>query len=273
MLLPYLLSLTAHASPFKPMLRADLAASYWDEGAKVAAYPGVQKRLWGPDGSVLFGDTFLRIEGVAVLTPSYARLGPRVTFSPIAVFELSAHYLGSAYFGTFSSIKGFDDPDVVYTDDVVDAAVRGPGLGSVWGVEATLQGKVGPVIAATFGELKGWDVWPAERVQGDYWWEPESELLLSWHDNTWALNAVALYEHVFDEERGRKLYLGAMYSQSTGVDTGDRFARLGPMANIAFSDRWGLLILTQAYLDDRIYTEPLPPYIGLRLRHTWKPQG
>lgn len=263
----------ALAGPFKPMLRADLAASYWDEGAKIAAYPGVQKRLWGEDGSMLFGDTFLRIEGVASVTPSYARLGPRVTFSPIAIFEISAHYLPSAYFGTFSSIKGFDDPDVVYTDEVVDASVRGPGLGTVGGGEATLQGKVGPVVAAVFGEAKSWWVKPADRVVGDYWWEPESELLLARQDVTLALGAVALYEHVMDEEVGRKIYLGAMYSQSSSVETGDRYVRVGPMVNMSFSTRWSLLVLTQAYLVDRIYTEPLPPYIGLRLRHTWKPQG
>lgn len=265
-----LLAGPAQALDFDPMLRADLAASYWDEGAKVAAYPGLQAHLWGAEDSVLFGSTFLRLEGVASVTPSYARLGPRVTFSPIAVMELSAHYLGSAYFGTFSSIKGFDDPAVVYDDDALDASVRGPGLGSVWGVEATLQAKVGPVVVASFGDLKGWDVWPADRVVGEYWWEPESELLLSRHDHTWGLNGVLLYEHVFDEERGRKLYAGAMYSQAQSLDTKDAWRRVGPMVNFSLDRRWSFLLLTQAYVEDRIYTTPLPPYVGVRVRRTWQ---
>lgn len=260
----------ARALDFQPMLRADLAGSYWDEGAKVAAYPGAQARLWGDPDSLLFGSTFLRLEGVAAVTPSYARLGPRVTFSPIAVFELSAHYLGSAYFGTFSSIKGFDDPGVVYDDEALDGSVRGPGLGSVWGVEATVQGKLGPVVVATFGDLRGWDVWPAERVVGEYWWEPEVELLLSRHDHTWALNGVLLYEHLFDEQKGRKLYLGGMYSQATSLDTADVWRRVGPMANFSLDSRWSFLLLVQAYVEDRIYTTPLPPYIGARARWTWQ---
>ncbi len=268
-----LLCAAALARPFRPMLRADLGVSYWDEGLKLAAYPGVQKRLWGEDGSLLFGDTFLRLEGVAAVTPSYTRLGPRVTFSPIAVLELSAHYLPSAYFGSFSSIKGFDDPGTVYTDEVLDGATRGPGLGQVWGAEATVQGKLGPVVVASFGELRGYDVWPAERVEGEYWWEPESELLLSRHDLTLSLNGLLLWEQIFDEEKGRKLYLGGMFSQSASVDTGDLWRRVGPLVNMSFDPRWSLLVLVQAYLDDRVYTTPLPPYLGLRLRRSWLPAG
>lgn len=270
-LLPLWLSTRpALAGGFEPMLRADLGASYWDEGAKIAAYPGMQAHLWGEEDSLLFGDTFLRVEAVAVATPSYARLGPRVTFSPIAVFEVSAHYLGSAYFGTFSSIKGFDDPDTIYTDEALDAEERGPGLGTVWGAEATLQGKVGPVVVATFGDVKGWDVWPSEVVDGAYWWEPEIELLLSRHDMTWAINGVLLYEHLFDESIGRKLYVGAMFSRATGIDTGDTWMRVGPMANFSLDRRWSFLLLVQAYLEDRVYTEPLPPYVGARVRWTWQ---
>lgn len=263
-----LISLAAHAGGFEPVLKVDVAASYWDEGAKVAAYPGLQARLWGDDDSVLFGDTYLRIEGVAAATPSYARLGPRVVFSPIAIFELSAWALGSSYFGTFSSIKGFDDPAVIYTDDVLDTKARGGGWGTQWGTEATLRAKVGPIIFATYGDLKGWQTWASDVVVGDYYWEPESELLLSMDDLTWSINGVLLYAHDFDQSIGRKLYAGAMFNRATSVDTSDTFMRLGPMANFALNDQWAFLLLVQAYLEDRVYTDPLPPYIGARVRWT-----
>lgn len=276
-LLALCLSSPVRAAAPEFVLQADVAGSYWDEGFKVAAYPGVQWRLWGEDGSLLFGDTFLKLDAVAEVTPSYARLGPRLTFSPIAVFEMSGHFLPSAYFGTFSSVKGFDDPATVYTDAVLDASPRDSGLGYVWGGDATLRGKVGPVIVASWAELRGWQLKPGDAVVGDYWWEPQSELLIGMTDQTWSINGVLLYEQVFDvagfEPGDRKLYAGAMFNRSSAVGTGDTFMRLGPMVNFQLNPSWAFLVLVQAYLDDRIYTDPLPPYIGARVRWTMQRDG
>lgn len=263
-----LCSLPALALDLDPVLKVDIAASYWDEGAKVAAYPGVQARLWGEDGSLLFGDTFLRLDAVASVTPSYARLGPRVTFSPIAIFETSGWVLPSVYFGTFSSIKGFDDPDAIYTDELLDTLPRGAGWGTVYGGDATLRAKVGPIVVASWGTLQGWSFKADDKVSGAYWWEPESELLMGFSDLTWGVNAVLLYELMLDEEIGRKLYLGGTWNRSEAVETGDMYQRAGFLGNFALNEQWGFLLTVQAYIDDRVYTEPLPPYIGLRARWT-----
>lgn len=271
-LLP-LLSLPVYALELQPVLDVDLGASYWDEGAKIAAYPGVQTHLWGAEDSLLFGSTFLRLDAVASATPSYARLGPRLTFSPIAILETSAWFLPTAYFGTFSSIKGFDDPDAIYTDELLDNLERGPGWGTLWGAEATVQARLWHLVAASWGTVQGWDITAADRITGQYFWEPESELLIGFQDLTWSLNVVLLYEHVFDEELGRKLYLGGVYAQSTSVQTTDSFMRSGLLSNFALNRQWGFLLTVQAYLDDRVYTSPFPPYVALRARWTMPTPG
>ena len=153
---------------------------------------------------------------------------------------------------------------------MVAASPRGPGLGSRWGTDATLQGKVGPIVVASWGELQGWDTWPSAKVQGDYYWEPESELLQSWHDLVWTVNGVLLFEHDWPSPEGRKIYVGAMANRAASVDTGDVWARVGPMVNFSVDERWSVLVLVQPYLQDRIYTTPLPPYVAARLRWSWK---
>ena len=55
---------------------------------------------------MLFGDTFVQVECICQFTPAYAQVGPSVTFSPIAILDLSAQYIVSPYFGTFSSMIG-----------------------------------------------------------------------------------------------------------------------------------------------------------------------
>ena len=68
-----------------------------------------------------------------------------------------------------------------------DAQQSNPQLAAA---EATLRAKVGPIIFATYGDLRGWNTWASDAVVGDYYWEPESELLLSMDDLTWSINGV-----------------------------------------------------------------------------------
>ncbi|RME22074.1 MAG: hypothetical protein D6798_16690 [Deltaproteobacteria bacterium] len=264
----------AAALELHPAMKADLGVSYWDEGLKLSATPGLQSDpLWGDPDSLLFGSTFLRLEVLAEATPSYARLGPQIVFSPIAILEVSAHYLGSAYFGTFSSIKGFDDPGVVYTDELLDTRPRDAGLGTRWGGEATLQGKVGPVVVAAWGVVRRWDTFPGDGVEGSYFWEPQAELLLAMHDWTWTVDGVVLYEHVFEAHAGRKLYVGGVFDRSTSVESGDTYMRAGLLGNLSLNESWGVLLTVQPYLEDRVYTRPLPPYVAARVRWTLAPPG
>ena len=39
-------------------------------------------------------------------------------------------------------------------------------LGTVWGGDATLQGKVGPIVVASWGVLRRWHTVPGDKVTG-----------------------------------------------------------------------------------------------------------
>ena len=217
-----MLALLTSASAAEFTNNASVAASYWSLGLRFAATPGVKFPLWNQEDSVLFSDTALKVECICQFTPAYARIGPSVTFSPIAIFDLSAHYVASPYFGTFASLIGFDDPDTEWSVENLDAAIeagnRGTGYATRWGTSATLKAKAGPVIVAFNGQLQGWDVNPADNVVGDYIYEPELDLMIEREDISLGTTGVLLYDKALSEDR--QLRVGVMNSTSKAFGTG-----------------------------------------------------
>ena len=265
-----LLMALPRAAAWEPVLKADLSATYWGIGLAASVTPGVQQRLWGEDGSLLFGDTFVRAEWIGYLTPAYGRTGPKVTFSPIAIFETSASCLGGYYFGNFSTITGFGHPADPYDPGALEArlAYRDDGWNTRCGADATLQAMVGPVIAAAWGGAERWTTWPGERVRSDYFFEPEVEVLISMDDTFWHTDGVLLYQILFDEAKGRTLVVGDMTTWRASADTGDRLLRTGLMAVYSPKAAWTVLFLLQPYLWSRTYGVPLPPYVAAQVG--WK---
>ncbi|MFT5680407.1 MAG: hypothetical protein ACI8RZ_001313 [Myxococcota bacterium] len=267
-----LLALIATASAAEFTMNASVAASYWPLGLRFETAPGVKIPLWNQEDSVLFGDTSLKLECLCQATPAYARVGPKVTFSPIAILDLSAHYTVSPYFGTFTSFIGFDDPDTAWTPEVMDAKVedgnRGTGLATRWGTSATLKAKVGPIIVAANGELRGWELSTADNVVGGYLYEPETDLLLARSDTTRHTTAVLLYERELSADKAMRV--GAMNSTTASMEAGGRMHRLGPMATLSTADgTWSYLLLVQAQLEHRVEVEEgkvFPPYVALRAK-------
>jgi hypothetical protein len=263
-----LLTLIATAAAAEFTMNASVAASYWPLGLRVDTSPGVKVPLWNQEGSVLFGDTALTVECLCQFTPSYVRVGPKVTFSPIAVLDLSAHYTVSPYFGTFTSLIAFDDPDIIWSDAVLnaetDAGNRGTGMARRWGTSATLKAKVGPVIVAGNGELRGWSFTTSDNVVGEYIYEPETDLLLTRTDTTLSTTGVLLYEKVLSEDKTMRA--GVMDSYTAAMTAGGSMHRLGPMATLSTAGgKWNYLLLLQAQLDHRVH-EVFPPYTALRVQ-------
>jgi hypothetical protein len=110
-----------------PMLEASLAASVFNLGVAARVAPGMKFSLWNQPDNILFSDTFLKTEVGVDLTLVYARVVPKVTFSPIAVLEMSAHYGGSVYFGTFNGIVPFATPDAPNNEALFDTLHPEPG--------------------------------------------------------------------------------------------------------------------------------------------------
>ena len=273
-LIPVLLLLasTAGAAP-DTTLSANLGVSLFGLGLTAGVFPGVKVPLWNKEGNVLLEDTWVWAEYICTATPSYSRQGVRLRWSPIAVMELEGHAIISPYFGTFSSIIGFDSPDAAHTDDEIEAASDAGGRGTGWatnyGGDATLQGKVGPIILALSGGWAKWDVHPAANVSGEYFFEPEYEVLLGWHDQTLSGTGVLLFAKEWDKPEGRRLLVGSMTSYRQGVSAHDEMLRTGLIGVFRFDMGWQALLIVQPYLKSRPYPT-FPPYIAAQAKRTFK---
>jgi hypothetical protein len=271
MLLPLLLALhpAAQAAPEFVFPRR-LGASYWGLGLRGTAEPGLRWSLWNRPDSVLFEDTAFEAVFLNQLTPSYYRGGAQLTFSPIAVFDLTARWIGTAYFGTFSSVRATDDPSLAFTDAEAEALDRGTALGHRASLNPTLKAKVGPVIAVLDGDLQRWWLRPGQGesgqpLVGDYYYEPELSVVMGFHDVSLQGSAALLYDLDRDEGDGRWIYLGSLTSYVHTVAADATMLRTGALAVLhTHEGTWKYALLAQAYLDDRYYTRPLPPYVGFQ---------
>jgi hypothetical protein len=264
------------AMAMEPVFEGAVGVSFFGLGQLTSLQPGLKQPLWVKPDSLLFSDPHLTLTGAAHITPAYARVGPELTFSPIAVMKLGAHAYASPYFGTFSSLIPFDSPLDVADGEALDAKIeageRVSGMAWMWGGDATLQAKAGPVVLAAVGSYERWDFRPGEGFDGAYTFEPQSTLLLALKDSSWGLKGLSCYEWKYGDGEKDTAYFCGLYNQDGAVETGDRVQRVGPLVNLNTHDgHWNWLLLTQGYIESRTWPTFFPPYIGMRMKYTWKP--
>lgn len=262
-----LAQLTTPAVAAEPTFNASLSASYWGLGIQGKAGPGVKFALWNQPENILFKDTFLKAELKVQLSPAYARLVPTITFSPIAVLEIEAHYAGSVYFGSFSTIKSFASPDADYADAELEKLTGEAGTGQRGGGTVTLQGAAGPMLFAIWGEAERWSTTPFDGRDGCCFFESERELLFAWEETYFSANGVVLYERVVDADKGAKFRIGNMTNYQTAVVTGDELLRSGLITVYSFDRHWTALLVVQPYLKSRAWPT-FPPYVGAQVSYS-----
>lgn len=268
-MLALLLMLSAEAGEWAT--KHQIGVSYFPEGLRYTFKADHHFSLWNSD-SILFEDTYIAPGMGVSVTPAYARLGPRVVWAPIAVFEVEASVEGFSYFGTFSGVTDFDDPGTVYDDAAMDAAEaagrKHAGLGWRTVVSPTLQGRVGPVIIALPGEATSYHMKTPEGATGDYWYEPESDALLAWNDTILFGGALVFYSFKDETEDNRRMtWVGAYYNTQYVMGTEDTTTKVGPMMVIRPGhSKWSprIAAFTQIYLASRTH-ELVPPYIAAAL--------
>lgn len=260
------LSLLTVAGAAEPMLEASLGGSIFSAGAALRVAPGMKWALWNQPDNVLFSDTFLKAEVGVDLTPVYVRAVPKITFSPIAVMEMSVHYAGSAYFGTFNGMVPFDSPDAQFSEAFFDTVQPIPGSSHRVGGNTTLQAQVGPIILVVWGDAERWVAEPFEGREGCCFFEPERELLFGWEETFLGTGDVLLYEVAFDKEKGHLLRIGNMTNYQTALSTGDELLRTGLLAAYSPNRHWTAAVIVQPYLISRQWPEPFPPYIAAQVR-------
>jgi hypothetical protein len=264
-------ALSGIAAAVEPRMEAALGASAFALGVRGTFRPGYTQHLWGADDDILFKDTYVRALADLSVTPSYARVGPEIGFSPIAVFEMRAQAVLSEYFGTFSSIIGFHDPEAAPTDDALqreaDLGFRDHGWGFRLSGGATLQAQFGPAVIFLDGALRHWITHPGPGVRGDYFYEPEISLMLAFEDTTFEYLGLLGYE-LPDQRDDRSLLFGSGTLGALSVVAGDESLKTGLVGVYRFDGtRWQVIALVAPYVIDRVYTSALPPYIAAQV--TW----
>ncbi len=252
----------------------------------VAAFPagaqylfGVEGRvpLWGSD-HVLLKDSYVSLGAQAALTPSYPRVGPVLTFAPVAFWDVTLSAYGTWYFGSFSSLVYFDDPGFSATtankQALIDAGARTGGWALGASAETRLKAKVGPVVAVLEGQYRRHLV-RAPEVEIAWFWEPTERLNVPADGDVFNGNA-----YVFVEIRAprpatdgapaddRKLWVGVVGMWQLCPQSGDENVLLGPVAfwKPASAPAAPTLIMgAQAWLESG-FTPVLPPYTFVAAR-------
>jgi len=268
-----LLALSSICWGVTPAAELETATSFNTLGARVNGGFGLEESFWADREHELFGDSGARMGIDLSLSPSYLRIGPSVSIAPLAIWEVEAHAAVSPYFGTFSSLVGFDGPDAVYSETALDQAAddgrRTEGLITQVGFKNSFRMKFGPLVTVAEGEWEFWWLHENASLTEDYYFEPESKLLLARTDQTTSWDLAALIDTP-GIRKGRSLYLGVLTTDERARQSQDRNLRVGPMAVLKLNE--GLtehLLLVQAWAENRVLSS-FPPYIAIRSRYQFK---
>lgn len=282
---PLLLFLsTAHAVPAAPTVdtfgdvefhgTTQVGAAAFPAGLMVGHEAEVRVPLWGSVNPLLDG-AHISFLGNGQLTPSFVRVGPGVRIAPLAVWDVTARWYATSYFGTFTSLLSVD-PAVDTTPAVRREQMQNGeqlgGLGMRADLETRLKGKVGPVVAVVEGIARYNHV----KASGDtplyYFWEPGDMLNVSatgwvFHRNAYLF--VQAVEHGKPTHRNaddRRLWIGATAFWTTAPYAEDENIRIGP--TVVWKPARGpsvpqLLIASQGWVKSRSQPDLLPPYTAV----------
>jgi hypothetical protein len=259
-----LVSSSAHAA--KPYVWQRLAGTLNPLGANTELRVESRSGLpWSDAGDRLRAGTFAGWGGDVEISPAYLRVGPRLSFSPLAVFEVSAQARLVQYFGAFGTLLSFSSTDSPYDEDArearADEARAETGLDV--DVRPELRARLGPLVVANSWEIHYLHV-PGDRP---FVYEPYFDLLVARGGWVWWTDVVA-GAFVWDPPGDRMALLAGMWTWSRAEKTGDRSSSVGPLFAVkpVSGTFWpAVLVLTRAYLSDRLQ-ERGSIYFALGLR-------
>lgn len=260
--------------------RHQLAASYWPLGLRYANTSQYRFSLWDQEGSTLFDKTYLGAGLYSELTPAYIRVGPRLSFAPIAIFDMNLEAVGSYYFGTFSGITDFDTVDFPYLNvDAFEAQKedrRSAGMGVRLSLAPTLKARVKDIVVAIPFEVQHFVMRPPDDSTGPFFYEPQADVIMKFQDTIMSAGVVAFYAITDDTKEDPRFYwAGARADYQKVLGTGDTSAKAGPM--VVFHPGTGkyvptIVVFSEVYLDEQLeggrpgQTYPaFPPYTAFAL--------
>lgn len=233
-----------------------VGVAYWPAGLQGIVEAELRTPLVRAPG-VVWQDSAISLIGHAEITPAFPRVGAMLRIAPIAVWDATLRVYGTYYFGDFSAVTPFDDPDTAATAEVKQAHAdeRVPGWDLREDLDTRLKLKGGPFIVIAEVEARHHDTTTASGPP-PYLWDPTEMLLIPGTD------AWVLHRHLFlmEEFVPKQLYVGMYGVWSTSYGTGDENLRLGPLVMAKPGPRWPMVYAgLQPWIESR-FIETLPGY-------------
>lgn len=208
-------------------LRQSVGGSLFPEGAQVDTRAQYRVPLHRSE-SRLFHDTYAGAGLRVVFTPVNAEVGPRLSISPIDVFDLEvqASYLGYYSWGG-RGLLPFDETSGKGTDERKAREDEGfSGSGLVLSATPTLKAKVGPIVifdACSFSMLH---LENPDGLAAPYVYEPNRDLVVAWDDVLVENQGGLLYE-VLPGGTKPLFRVGATVRDRMALESGDRSLTVG----------------------------------------------
>jgi len=260
----FLTALLSTAMAVEPVATTFLSVAGWESGLQWQGQGGVKHTLYSDPSSTLFSDVYVQGEVLVQATPDYLRGGAQLEFSPMAMLVFRFRYESSSYFGNVKSVYGFDTAADGYGDAERDQRTNGPGYDTRVTGTAVLRAKVGPAIVATVFDRAWIRQDPGEGVVGEFWYEPEYQMLVAMDDKILQNTTVLLYEKTLETDAVDNLLIGVMSTYRRAQTSEDVIYRAGPMlvVNTHDGDR-SVLVIAQPQFVSRTFSA-VKPFFAVR---------
>ena len=226
-------------------------------GSNATVWSGIQQPLFRKKDNILFQNTGLVAQLGADLSPSFLRYGARAIFTPVEVLDISAYAMKNHYFPVFQTLVGYDSSDVNYGRNAdidtykVDQNRQDGGGGWQTGVGLTLKAKVGSIISLLNSNVEYFSV-QSTSPQGDWFWEPQKEVLIQADGSTMVDGAFLLMK---EWNRGDSvLRFGSITTYRNSIQSQDTLLRSGAIGFVQVSPHVTHVVLLQSYIIDRAFS-------------------
>ncbi len=255
----------------QPATNVTLGLSNWRAGLNLNTRHGIYIPMFEKEDSVLFQGTGLKLQGDSSITPAYLRAGGRVTFSPLAILDLTGYGQYDAYFGNLQTIVDYDSASDNYGSNadiatyIEETGRQSSGSGWHSGGAVTLKVKVGPMIVLSNTDLSYWNI-NSETAHVDWFFDREIDVMMKFEGDTLLEeNALVMYEKALGNDKNVRIGSITTYRHSFTAD--DTMFRSGLIAMYNLPSGLSHTVIVQPYLEDRAFTTSFPPYAAYALRY------
>ncbi len=181
------------------------------------------------EGSLMLNDTYAGAGVMARVTPAFSEVGPRLSWSPVDIFDIDLQASRVQYYSPTYGLMGFEQARGKLDADRAARAEAGEGVTSGgWSVTAapTVKLKVGPIIA--------FDAWTVQYITLDqaadepFTYDPWRDAVIGWQDLTFDHEAAVLYTAIDSDSGGPTFWVGAWVRDRWSVEGPDRSTTIGP---------------------------------------------